>query len=145
MAKLVDFTIATERTELGNVIQGYDHLTYPINGVQINVLWTAKHKQIRRVCARSQILLVTFWKVTWWNCLPGSAQSYSFGVSQYHHHHQHHHHHHFYCTVICSSRNVTTGHRCRGCYMLCLWNCTGLASGFDLLCNILPVILPLWA
>ena len=38
IAKPVDFTIATERTELGNVIQGDDHLTYPINGFQINLL-----------------------------------------------------------------------------------------------------------
>ena len=36
--KPVDFTIAMERTELGNVIQGDDHLTYPINGFQINLL-----------------------------------------------------------------------------------------------------------
>lgn len=38
IAKPVDFTIAMERTELKNVIQGDDHLTYPINGFQSNLL-----------------------------------------------------------------------------------------------------------
>lgn len=37
MAKPVDFTIAMNKTELGNVMQGSDHLTYPINGLQINM------------------------------------------------------------------------------------------------------------
>lgn len=38
--------IVTERTEFGNVIQGDDPLAYPINGFQINLLSTAKYKQI---------------------------------------------------------------------------------------------------
>lgn len=38
ITKPVDFTITMERIELGNMIQGDDHLTYPINGFQINLL-----------------------------------------------------------------------------------------------------------
>lgn len=49
----MDFTIATERTELGNVIQGDDHLTYPINGFQINLLWTVQYKHILYMCVFS--------------------------------------------------------------------------------------------
>lgn len=41
--KPVDFTIATERTKLGNIILGDDHLTYAISGFQINSLGTAKY------------------------------------------------------------------------------------------------------
>lgn len=98
----MDFTITMERTELGNVIQGDDHLTYPINGFQINLLWTAKYKQIRRVfftCTRSPIHWVTFWKLIWWDCLPGLVETLFIlgipNICRYHyprHHHQFHRH-----------------------------------------------------
>lgn len=43
--KPVDFSVATEKTELGNAVQGFDHLIYTISGFQINLLGTANHKR----------------------------------------------------------------------------------------------------
>lgn len=66
-AKPVDFTIATERTELASVVLGDDHLPYALSGFQVNWLGIANYQQVRVYVPVLNNLLSCFWEF-----LPGS-------------------------------------------------------------------------